>query len=172
MTTNTSAQDTRRHDCNQNTHKGWRFATVTLDSVAHRVGPGKDTHGTPVPEQGRPWPDATSTKTTTDKRQQDPTCWCLVVRQFPNILLGLGWEKVPNWGCLFVHRKQGLFLSVYVNDIKMVGKKQKMAPTRKQLMNDVDLDEPTSFLHHGHLGCTQRECKPNEIVINEYRNIF
>ena len=22
--------------------------------------------------------------------------------------LGLGWENVPNWECLFVHRKQGL----------------------------------------------------------------
>ena len=40
-------------------------------------------------------------------------------RQFVEVLLlGLGWEKVPNWECLFVHRKQGLFLSVYVEDIK------------------------------------------------------
>ena len=30
----------------------------------------------------------------------------------------LGWVKVPNWECLFVHRKQTLFLSVYVDDIK------------------------------------------------------
>ena len=40
----------------------------------------------------------------------------------------LGCEKVPNWKCLFVHRKQGLFLSVYVDVIKMAGKKQSMAP--------------------------------------------
>ena len=39
--------------------------------------------------------------------------------------LGLGWEKVPNWECLLVHRKQGLFLSVYVDDINMDGRKQK-----------------------------------------------
>ena len=31
----------------------------------------------------------------------------------------VGWEKVPNWECLFVHLKQKLFLSVYVDDIKM-----------------------------------------------------
>ena len=31
-------------------------------------------------------------------------------------LLELKWEKAPNWTCLFVHRKQGLFLSVYVGD--------------------------------------------------------
>ena len=34
----------------------------------------------------------------------------------------------------FVHRKQGLFLSVYVDDIKMAGKKQNTAPERKKLM--------------------------------------
>ena len=26
-------------------------------------------------------------------------------RQFDEVLLELGWEKVPNWACLFVHRK-------------------------------------------------------------------
>ena len=27
-------------------------------------------------------------------------------RQFEKALMELGWEKVPNWECLFVHRKQ------------------------------------------------------------------
>ena len=44
----------------------------------------------------------------------------------------------------------------------MTGKKQNMAPMWKKLMKTVDLDEPTSFLDHVYLGCTQRECKPNE----------
>ena len=39
-------------------------------------------------------------------------------------LAGLLWEKIPNWECLFVHREKGLFLSVYVDDIKLAGKKQ------------------------------------------------
>ena len=59
------------------------------------------------------------------------------------------------------HRKQGLFLSVSVDDIKMAGKKPNMAPMWKNDEN-VDIDEPTSFLDHVFLGCTQRECKPNE----------
>ena len=79
----------------------------------------------------------------------------------------LGSEKVPNWECFFVHRKQGLFLSVYVDGIKMTGKNQNMAPTGKKLMKDGDLDEPTSFLDHVYLGCTQRECEPNETMIDE-----
>ena len=48
-----------------------------------------------------------------------------------NFLLELGWEEVPNWECLFVHREQGLFLSVYVDDIQMAGKKQFISWSRK-----------------------------------------
>ena len=51
----------------------------------------------------------------------------------------LDWKNVPNSECLFVHRRQGLFLSVYVDDIKMTGKKQNMAPMWKKLMKLVDL---------------------------------
>ena len=39
-------------------------------------------------------------------------------------------------------------------------------------MKNVDLDEPTSFLDHENLGCTQRECKPNEIVMKKCREMF
>ena len=49
--------------------------------------------------------------------------------------------EAPNWDCMFVHRKQGLFLSVYVDDIKMAGKKQILAPMWKKLMKNVDIDE-------------------------------
>ena len=45
-------------------------------------------------------------------------------RQFEKILLMYGWEKVSNWECLLVHREKGLFLLVYVDDIKLAGKKQ------------------------------------------------
>ena len=92
-------------------------------------------------------------------------------RQFEEVLLELRWEKVPNWECLFVRRKQGLFSSVHVDDKKKAGKNQNMAPMWKKLMKHVDLDEPTSFLDHVYLGCPQRECKPNEIIIEEYTKI-
>ena len=48
--------------------------------------------------------------------------------KFEEALLELGWKKEPNWECMFVHRKQGLFLSENVDDIKMAGKKQNTAP--------------------------------------------
>ena len=41
----------------------------------------------------------------------------------------------------------------------------KMAILWKKLMKNVNLDEPSSFLDNVNLGCTPRECEPNEIVI-------
>ena len=54
----------------------------------------------------------------------------------------------------------------------MTGKKQNMAPMWKKLMKNAGIDEPTSFLDHVYLGCTQRECKPNETIIEQYENMF
>ena len=67
-------------------------------------------------------------------------------RLFEKVLLKHGWEKIANWECLFVHREKGLFLSVYVDDIKLAGKKQNLDPMWKGLNKEVDLGEPTSFL--------------------------
>ena len=44
-------------------------------------------------------------------------------RQIEKILLKHGWEKIPCWERLFVHREKGLFLFVYVDDRKLAGKK-------------------------------------------------
>ena len=54
----------------------------------------------------------------------------------------------------------------------MTGKKQNMAPMWMKLMKFVDLGEPTSFLVHVYLGCTQRECKANESIIEQYTDMF
>ena len=54
-----------------------------------------------------------------------PLAGLLSERQFEKFLLKYGWEKVFNWECLFVHREKGLLLSMYVDDIKLAGKKQK-----------------------------------------------
>ena len=49
----------------------------------------------------------------------------------------------------------------------MSGKKQNVPRMRKNLMKNVDIDEPTSFLDHVYLGCTQRECKSNVAIIEQ-----
>ena len=88
------------------------------------------------------------------------------------MLLKYGWEKVSNWECLFVHREKGLFLSVYVDDIKLAGKTQNTNPMWKVLNKEVDLGEATSFLNHVHLGCTQRQCEISKDIVDNYRTVF
>ena len=83
-----------------------------------------------------------------------------------------GWEKVSNWECLFVHRQKGLFLSVYVDAIKLAGKKQNIDPMWKVLNKEVDLEEPTSFLDHVYLGCTQRQCEISKDIVDNYKAMF
>ena len=91
-------------------------------------------------------------------------------------LAGLLWErkfeKILLKECLFVHRDKGLFLSVYVDDIKLAGKKQNLDPMWKVLNKEVDLGEPTSFLDHVYLGCTQRQCETSKDTVDNYRTMF
>ena len=61
---------------------------------------------------------------------------------------------------------------MYVDEIKLAGKKQNISPTGKILMNDVDLEEPASFLDHVYLGCTQRECKISDEIVANHRDMF
>ena len=73
-------------------------------------------------------------------------------------------EKFQIVTVFFVNRARGIVLSVYVDDIKLAGKKQHINPTWKVLIKDVDLGEPTSFLDHVYLGCTQRECQTSKDI--------
>ena len=68
--------------------------------------------------------------------------------------------------------KKGLFFSVYVDDIKLAGKKQNIDPMWKVLNEEVDLGEPTSFLDHVYLGCTQRQCETSKDIVDNYRTMF
>ena len=65
--------------------------------------------------------------------------------------------------------KKGFFLSVYVDDIKLAGNKQNINPMWKVLNKEVDLGEPTSFLDHENLGCTQRQWEISKDVVGNYR---
>ena len=71
-----------------------------------------------------------------------------------------------------MHKQMGLFLSVYVDDINMTGKKHNLEPMRKSLMKHVDLEKPTQFLDQVNLRCTQHDCKPNKNLVDEYRKMF
>ena len=73
-----------------------------------------------------------------------PLAGLLWERQFEEVLLGLGLEEVPSWECLFVHRKLVQFSSVYVDDVKMSGRKQNMAP----MWNEQTMAVGIEFVFH------------------------
>ena len=90
-------------------------------------------------------------------------------------LAGLSWERQFEKKTFEVRLGEGFqlgFLSVYVDDIKLAGKKQNLDPMWKVLNKEVDLEEPTSFLDHENLGCTQRPCKISKDVVDNYRTMF
>ena len=101
-----------------------------------------------------------------------PLAGLLRERQFENILLQRGWEKVSNWECLFVQRQKGLFLSVYVDGIKLAGQKQNIDPMWNVLNKEVDFGEPTSFLDHVYLRCAQRQIEISKDIVDNYRAMF
>ena len=67
---------------------------------------------------------------------------------------------------------KGLFLSAYVDDIKLSGKKHNIDPMWKVLNKEVDLGEPTSFLDQVYLGCTQRKCEISKDIVDNHRTMF
>ena len=67
--------------------------------------------------------------------------------------------------------KKRFFSSVYVDDINLAGKKQNIDPMWK-VLKEFDLGEPTSFLDHVYLGCTQRQCEISKDIVDNYRTMF
>ena len=61
---------------------------------------------------------------------------------------------------------------MYVDDIKLAGKKHNIDPMWKVLNKEVDLGEPTSFVDHVYLGCTQRQCEMSKDIVDNYRARF
>ena len=61
---------------------------------------------------------------------------------------------------------------MYVDDIKLAGKKQNINPMWKVLNKEADLGEPTSFLDHVFLGCIQRQCDISKDMVDNYRTMF
>ena len=56
--------------------------------------------------------------------------------------------------------------------MKLAGKKQNLDPMWKLLHQEVDLGEPTSFLDHVYLCCTQRQCEISKDIVDNYRTMF
>ena len=101
-----------------------------------------------------------------------PLAGLLWERQFEKIQLKHGWEKIPNWECLFVHREKGLFYLCMWMTSKLAGQKQNINPMWKVLNKEVDLGEPTSFLDRVYLVSTQRQCEISKDIVDKCRTMF
>ena len=55
---------------------------------------------------------------------------------------------------------------------QLAGKKHNIDPMWKVLNKEVDLGEPTSFLDHVYLGCSQRQCEISKDIVDNYRTMF
>ena len=84
----------------------------------------------------------------------------------------LGWEKFLSWECTYYHKEAGLLLSAYVDDLKMVGRAESIAPMWKKNRSNIDLDPETALVDHVYLGCTQREKKPSKTVVRDKQELF
>ena len=100
-----------------------------------------------------------------------PLAGLLWERQFEKILLPHGWEKVSNCECFFVLRENGLFLSVYVDDIKLAGKKQNIDPMWRYSIEKLIWENQHLSFDHENLGCTQRQCEIRKEIVDNYRTM-
>ena len=60
-------------------------------------------------------------------------------RHCKRALYSLGWEPIQGWECLYKHAEMKLFLSVYVDDFKMAGRKSSLAPMWEKMRKVLDL---------------------------------
>ena len=100
-----------------------------------------------------------------------PVAGLLWERQFEKIQLKYGWEKVSNWECLFVHRQKRLFLSVYVDDIKLERNKTLIRCGKYSLKKMIWEKQHLSLIMKN-LECTQRQCEISKDIVDYYRTMF
>ena len=101
-----------------------------------------------------------------------PLAGLLRERRFEKILLKHGWEKVSKLGMLIRTPSKRVILICVCGCIKLAGKKHNLDPMWKVLNKEVDLGEPTSFLDHVYLGCTQRQCEISKDIVDNCRSMF
>ena len=99
-----------------------------------------------------------------------PLAALLWERQIEKILLKHGWREKSKLGIVSLYIVKRDSSLCFVDDIKLAGKKQNLDPMWKLLNKEVDLGEPTSFLDHVYLGCTQRQCQNKQKYCGQLQN--
>ena len=71
-----------------------------------------------------------------------------------------GFHRIKGWECLYAHREEKLFLSVYVDDFKLAGNATALRRMWKTLAKFIDIDEPSQLSGNVYLGCAQHITVP------------
>ena len=126
-------------------------------------------------------------------KQQQPTHWwkiedpvCLLeLNLYGHPLAGLFWEQhcrekilkagfvpIKGWECLYANYDKQLFLSVYVDDFKMAGKKENMTNMWQELSKELELDPPSKLVDNIYLGCGQTNVIVPPAQVEAKRNLL
>ena len=100
-----------------------------------------------------------------------PLAGLLWERQFEKRRKKYGWEKVSNWECFFVHREKGLFLSVFVDDMKLAGKKIFIRCGNYSTKKLIWENQHLSWIMYT-WRCTQRQCQISKDIVDSYRAVL
>ena len=73
-------------------------------------------------------------------------------------------------GSLYIVKQDYSYLCMWMT-LNLAGKKQNLDPKWKLLNKEVDLGEPTPFLDHVFLGCTQRQCQISKDIVDHFRTM-
>ncbi|WP_288992749.1 DNA (cytosine-5-)-methyltransferase, partial [uncultured Marinobacter sp.] len=88
-------------------------------------------------------------------------------------ILSVGFEKVPQWESLYIHKKEKLILGVYVDDFHLSGREQSIAPMWEKLERaGIKLDPAVPFNHNTYLGCTQHDVEISEATVKAKTILF
>ena len=76
-------------------------------------------------------------------------------------LIRAGFSPVAEWPSLYFHARLRLLLAVYVDDFKMAGKAESIAPMWEKVGKLIELDPSVPLKGTTYLVCTQFETEPN-----------
>ena len=118
-------------------------------------------------------PDFLDTSAEAQVAQDHGPVWktqSILLNEICTVILWQDYHGKGNWRKFYCNTVG--FLSVYVDDVQLAGKKQNIDPMWKVLMKEVVLGKPTSFLDHVYFGCTRRVCQTSKDLVDNYRGMF
>ena len=81
-------------------------------------------------------------------------------------------RRFPSWNAYsYTVKMDYSYLCMWMT-YNWLERNKNLDPMWKVLNKEVDLGEPTSFLDHENLGCTQRQCEISKDIVDNYRAMF